>query len=56
MNTLDDFFALAQILPVNEGESGMAWVSRARGEGILDEKEWQNACQFVKQHLYLFKK
>lgn len=56
MNNLNDFLALAQIFPVQKGETGISWVSRARAEGILNEDEWTLASKMVKAHLYLFSK
>jgi hypothetical protein len=54
MKTLDDLVVLAELLPRDPSESGIAWVSRARGEGILNEDEWVNACKMIKAYAYLF--
>ena len=56
MKTLDDLLALELILPKLSSETPVAWVSRARASGIINEEEWIDACNHIKRHLYLWNK
>lgn len=55
MKSLDDLAALAELCPRAPVETPIAWLSRAKAEGFLNEQDWSNGCAIVKANLYLFK-
>jgi len=56
MKTIEDLLALELIFPKLTSESPVAWVSRAKAAGIINEDEWVDACNHIHRNLYLWNK
>lgn len=52
---LEDLVALIHLCPKEDSYTWIAWLSKCRAEGLLDEAEWVAGAKLIKQHLYAFK-
>ena len=54
MKDLDDILALELLFPKLTSETPIAWISRARASGILNEEDCVKACGIVRLNMYLW--